>query len=529
MKRFLYLIILCIILAGCKGTPQKQTDSGKTSGKEKPAVTVTVTVTISPYKYFVDQIAKGKVDVNVMVSNGNNPETYEPYAQQMMELSKSALYLKVGSIGFEQTWMKKLQDNAPDMKVIDTSMGIKPAKTPGGNIDPHVWMSCSNARIIASNILKALCELEPKNKAFFEKNYQSLLSIIDKRDSTIKESFKKDPDLVRKFVIYHPILTYFARDYQLEQLAIEEEGRQNLPTATPQPSSRRATQSQWISIHCRATGTGRCRKLQLRYRARKSLLGSKNYNHMTPIIKIEHLSAGYDGKQVLSDVNLTVYQDDYLGIIGPNGGGKTTLMRLILGLMKPTEGTIRYFRKVKDENGKTVLDENGKAKVEETKEISMGYLPQYNQLDKQFPISVYEVVLAGLSKTKGLFSRYTQAQHQQVLDTLERMQLTEFKDRHIAALSGGQLQRVLLARAIVSKPDVVILDEPNTYIDRRFQKQMYEMLEQINKECAIIIVSHDVVEVLNNVKHIACVNQHLHYHDTVDMPREKLEEHFLNV
>ena len=222
MKRFLYLIILCVILAGCKGTPQKQADSGKTSGTEKPAVTVT----ISPYKYFVDQIAKGKVDVNVMVSNGNNPETYEPYAQQMMELSKSALYLKVGSIGFEQTWMKKLQDNAPEMKVIDTSVGIKPAKTPGGNIDPHVWMSCSNARIIASNILKALCELEPKNKAFFEKNYQSLLSIIDKRDSTIKESFKKDPDLVRKFVIYHPILTYFARDYQLEQLAIEEEGRE---------------------------------------------------------------------------------------------------------------------------------------------------------------------------------------------------------------------------------------------------------------------------------------------------------------
>ncbi len=222
MKRFLYLIILCVILAGCKGTPQKQADSGKTSGTEKPAVTVT----ISPYKYFVDQIAKGKVDVNVMVPNGNNPETYEPYAQQMMELSKSALYLKVGSIGFEQTWMKKLQDNAPEMKVIDTSVGIKPAKTPGGNIDPHVWMSCSNARIIASNILKALCELEPKNKAFFEKNYQSLLNIIDKRDSTIKESFKKDPDLVRKFVIYHPILTYFARDYQLEQLAIEEEGRE---------------------------------------------------------------------------------------------------------------------------------------------------------------------------------------------------------------------------------------------------------------------------------------------------------------
>lgn len=240
--------------------------------------------------------------------------------------------------------------------------------------------------------------------------------------------------------------------------------------------------------------------------------GSKLNAQSSKLIEIEHLSAGYDGKQVLNDINLTVYQNDYLGIIGPNGGGKTTLMRLILRLMKPTEGNIRYYK-------------DGK----EVKEISMGYLPQYNSLDKQFPISVYEVVLSGLSKTKGLFSRYSQAQHQQVLDTLERMQLMEFKDRHIAALSGGQLQRVLLARAIVSKPDVVILDEPNTYIDRRFQKQMYEMLEQINKECAIIIVSHDVAEVLNNVKHIACVNHHLHYHDTADMPREKLEEHFLNV
>ncbi len=233
---------------------------------------------------------------------------------------------------------------------------------------------------------------------------------------------------------------------------------------------------------------------------------------MTPIIEIEQLSAGYEGKEVLHDVNLTVYQDDYLGIIGPNGGGKTTLMRLILGLMKPTKGSIRFFK-------------DGK----EVEEITMGYLPQYNALDRQFPISVYEVVLSGLSKTKGLFSRYTREQHQQVNDTLERLQLTDLKDNPIGALSGGQLQRVLLARAIVSKPDVVILDEPNTYIDRRFQKQMYEMLEQINKDCAIIIVSHDIAEVLNNVKHIACVNHHLHYHATADMPREKLEAHFLNV
>ena len=206
-------------MVGCKSNQQK---AGMAESNAKP----TVTVTIPPYQYFVDKIAGDKVDVNVMVSNGNNPETYEPNAQQMMELSNSALYLKVGSIGFEQTWMKKLQDNAPDMKVLDTSVGIKPAQTPGGNIDPHVWMSCKNARIISSNIFKALCQLEPENKTFFQKNYQQLLSSIDRQDSIIRKSFKDNPEMVRKFVIYHPNLTYFARDYQLEQLAIEEEGRE---------------------------------------------------------------------------------------------------------------------------------------------------------------------------------------------------------------------------------------------------------------------------------------------------------------
>lgn len=219
MKRFIYLIIICTLLVGCKGNQQKTT-LAESDGKPM------VTVTIPPYQYFVDKIAQDKVDVNVMVANGNNPETYEPNAQQMVELSKSALYLKVGNIGFEQTWMQKLQDNAPDMKVIDTSKGITPAKTPGGNIDPHVWMSCQNARIISANILQALCRLEPQHKAFFENNYQALIRIIDKRDSTISESFKNNPELTRKFVIYHPILTYFARDYAFEQLAIEEEGRE---------------------------------------------------------------------------------------------------------------------------------------------------------------------------------------------------------------------------------------------------------------------------------------------------------------
>ena len=166
----------------------------------------------------------------------------------------------------------------------------------------------------------------------------------------------------------------------------------------------------------------------------KSRLKTINTEQHESNHKIEHLAAGYEGKEVLHDVNLTIYQDDYLGIIGPNGGGKTTLMRLILGLMNPTEGNISYYK-----DGKPV------------KEITMGYLPQYNDLDKQFPISVYEVVLSGLNKSKSLFARFSKEHHQLVADTLDRMQLSDLKDRHIGALSGGQLQRVLLARAIVSK------------------------------------------------------------------------------
>ena len=219
MRRFLYLIILCVVLAGCKGT-QKKSATGDSNSKP------TVTVTIPPYRYFVEMIAGDKVDINTMVPAGSNPETYEPTPQQMMELSKSTLYLKVGSIGFEQTWMKKLQDNAPEMKVIDTSIDITLAKTPGGNIDPHVWMSCKNARIISQNMLKALCSLLPKDKSLLEKNYQALLHRIDRRDSLITEAATKNPTFEHKFVIYHPILTYFARDYRLQQFAIEEEGRE---------------------------------------------------------------------------------------------------------------------------------------------------------------------------------------------------------------------------------------------------------------------------------------------------------------
>ena len=227
------------------------------------------------------------------------------------------------------------------------------------------------------------------------------------------------------------------------------------------------------------------------------------------LIQINNLSASYNEKAVLSHIDLTVYEQDFLGIIGPNGGGKTTLVKCILGLHQPDKGEIRFYR-----NGQEVT------------EINMGYLPQYNNIDKKFPISVYEVVLSGLSKQKSLLQRYTKEQHEQVRRTIARMGLDGLENRAIGQLSGGQLQRAMLGRALVSNPEVVILDEPNTYIDKRFEAKLYELLEEINKERAIILVSHDIGTVLQNVKTIACVNETLHYHPDTEVPTEWLEEHF---
>ncbi|MDD6552268.1 MAG: ABC transporter ATP-binding protein [Prevotellaceae bacterium] len=215
------------------------------------------------------------------------------------------------------------------------------------------------------------------------------------------------------------------------------------------------------------------------------MMDNKNINTSAPIIQLHDVTAAYGRKIIFRHASLTVYDHDYLGIIGPNGGGKTTLLRILLGLKKPLEGTVTYLC-----DGQPV------------KEITMGYLPQYSAIDRQFPISVEEVVKAGLSSRKPLLRPFTDDQRQQVAATLREMELTDLVRRPISALSGGQLQRVLLARAVVSNPQVIVLDEPNTYIDRHFQEQMYDMLDDLNRRCAIVIVSHDIAAIEPRARHI---------------------------
>ncbi|MBK5722852.1 ABC transporter ATP-binding protein [Dysgonomonas sp. Marseille-P4677] len=231
---------------------------------------------------------------------------------------------------------------------------------------------------------------------------------------------------------------------------------------------------------------------------------------MEAILEIRNLSVGYDDNpNVLKNVNLDVFQNDFLGIIGPNGGGKTTLLKTILGLVKPMGGSISFYR--------------NNLKIDK---INIGYLPQINQIDKKFPISVYDVILSGLTIKRSIFSPYTKQQKDRVGEVARQMGLDKLIDRSIGALSGGQLQRALLGRAIIDGPDMLVLDEPNSYVDKRFETDFYKILEDINKNTAIILVSHDVGTVVSLVKNIACVNEGLHYHSGTNVTSEWLQESY---
>jgi zinc transport system ATP-binding protein len=227
------------------------------------------------------------------------------------------------------------------------------------------------------------------------------------------------------------------------------------------------------------------------------------------VVSLKGVSAAYDNKTVLHDVDLNIYRNDFLGIIGPNGGGKTTLIKTILGLLQPTAGSIRFYEEGRPANN-----------------LAMGYLPQYSSIDKKFPICVEEVILSGLSSKKSLTGRFTREQKEKAHRTIIHMGLEGLERRPIGQLSGGQLQRALLGRAVISDPRLLILDEPSTYIDKHFEARLYELLTEINKDCAIVLVSHDIGTVLQNVKSIACVNETLDYHPDTGITSEWLEKNF---
>lgn len=225
---------------------------------------------------------------------------------------------------------------------------------------------------------------------------------------------------------------------------------------------------------------------------------------MTPILELKNITAGYDHQAVLHDVNFAICPEDFIGIIGPNGGGKTTLLKVILGLLKPMSGEVIYHT---------------------SRQNLFGYLPQNNRFDQRFPINVTEVVLSGLMSEKGLYRTYTREDRQKAGELLERYGMGKYKKTPIGDLSGGQMQRVFLCRAIISSPQILILDEPTTYVDSNFEKEFYSILQELSKTLSIVMVSHDLGTICSYVKSIACVNRQLHYHESNLITAEQLKSY----
>lgn len=210
MKKSIIFLLTLVVLASCR--------------QRGEGARLQVSVTIEPLRWMTEQIGDTLVDVHTMVPAGSSPETYEPTPRQMVELSHSDIYIKVGCIGFETTWMERLMANAPQMKVVDASQGIAYVESSDGVKDPHTWTSCANARTMAANVCRALSEADAPHRTLYERNLHRLQQRIDSVDGAVGRALGGSPQ--RAFVIYHPALTYFARDYGLRQLPMEEEGRE---------------------------------------------------------------------------------------------------------------------------------------------------------------------------------------------------------------------------------------------------------------------------------------------------------------
>jgi zinc transport system ATP-binding protein len=221
-------------------------------------------------------------------------------------------------------------------------------------------------------------------------------------------------------------------------------------------------------------------------------------------VEIKNLSFTFNGHKVLKDINIIVPENQYLAIIGPNGGGKSTLLKIILGLLKPDRGEIKIFKKP-PEKARNLI----------------GYLPQHISFLPEFPINVMDIVLTG--RYHGILKSYTEDDREKSLEALEKVGMAHLADAQVGQLSGGQKQRVFLARALVRNPRLLLLDEPMASIDPQMQQSFYQLTKKLKKEITIILVTHDVGAVSDQVDLIACLNQKLYYHGITEGAGDALE------
>ncbi|MDD2789615.1 MAG: metal ABC transporter ATP-binding protein [Sulfurimonas sp.] len=214
-----------------------------------------------------------------------------------------------------------------------------------------------------------------------------------------------------------------------------------------------------------------------------------------PIFDVKNLSFGVRGQKILSHISLEIFNGEYIAIIGPNGGGKTTLIRMLLGLESPSEGTIKLF-------GKKLSNFKAWHKV--------GYVPQRASLvDANFPATVLDIVNMGRTAQRTLFSFLNKEDKAAVYDAMVKMDILDLKDKMVGTLSGGQRQRVMIARALASKPEILILDEPNTGVDIVSQRNFYALLSKLNKEekITIVFITHDIGVIADDIGRLFTINQ----------------------
>jgi len=223
-----------------------------------------------------------------------------------------------------------------------------------------------------------------------------------------------------------------------------------------------------------------------------------------PLIEAEGITFGYGREAVLQDVDLTIHRDDFLAILGPNGGGKTTLVKILLGLLAPWTGSIRH----------TTSDRRG----------ALGYVPQFAEFDRSFPIRVRDLVQMGRLGLRGPLHRYRGEDRRRVTEMLSEFGLEALADETVEALSGGQLQRALIARALVADPEILFLDEPLASIDAESRDVLLETLRRLHAKIPIVVITHDLTPFAGAVRQIACINRRLFYHPHGELTAEMLEE-----